>query len=87
MIVNSSDMSLVIIVGLLVFLVVAFKILNNKRTVIKHELHGTVTYTINGYGGGEAQRIAEALVQPGQTSNVVPLKQAKPEKATAEDVR
>lgn len=37
------------------------KILNNRRTVVRHVLHGTVTYTIKGYDGPEARRIAEAL--------------------------
>lgn len=52
------------------------KVLNNRRTVTRQELHGTVTYTIKGYSGPEAQRLADALrFKTGQSApaNVVKI--------------
>jgi hypothetical protein len=58
---NPDDLGLILLVGVICFTIIVVKIFNNRRQVVRHVLHGTVTYTIKGYDGDEARKIAQAL--------------------------
>lgn len=59
--INPDDLGIIVLVAIIAVWALTHKILNNRRRVVRHVLHGTVTYTIKGYSGGEAERIAETL--------------------------
>lgn len=81
---NPEDLGIIILVAIIAVWAIVFKILNNRRQVVRHVLHGTVTYTIKGYSGPEAYRIARSLQKDEPGAEV--LDPALP-KATAKDIR
>lgn len=58
---DPGDLDLILLVAVIALWSIVLKILNNRRKVTRHVLHGTVTYTIQGYGGVETRQIAKAL--------------------------
>lgn len=60
-IIKPEDLGILALVALIAVWAVTHKILNNRRQAVRHELHGTVTYTIKGYDGVETVKIARAL--------------------------
>lgn len=74
--ISGGDMSIVVSLAIIAVWSIMMRVLGNRRTVIRQELLGTVTYTIKGYSGPEVQRLADALrSNTGQSSsaNVVKI--------------
>lgn len=61
--------------GWLVFCctLIILRMLDNRRQVTRHVLHGTVTYTIKGYDGPRAVEIAQSLENGSPADSPVPV--------------
>jgi hypothetical protein len=71
---SDGNTSIVVCLAIIAVWSLLATVLHNRRTVTRQELHGTVTYMIKGYDGNRAREIADALMQPGEASNVVQLR-------------
>ena len=58
---DPDDVGTLVLVLIIAMWAIIHKILNNRRQAVRNELHGTVTYTIKGYDGVDAVKIARAL--------------------------
>lgn len=85
---NPEDLGIIILVTVIALWALANKVLNNRRKVTRHVLHGQVTYTIQGYSGPEAVRLAKTLEKGDKIEEVEEVPGGiSVTKATKEDVR
>ena len=85
--ISPDDLGLIVFVAVIALWTIILKVLGNRRQVTRHVLHGTVTYTIKGYGGPEACRIIRSLRDETHPEEIKPHENTTLTKATAKDVR